>query len=192
MARIGMVIDLDECLGCHSCTVACDQENQVPIGHSYGHVHTVGPIGEYPNLSMYYRPQMCQHCEDPPCVKACPTGASYRREDGLVLYDASKCVGVQTCVPACPYGVRKYDPVARIIEKCWFCAHKLDAGDRPACIKSCVAECRTIGDLDDPDSEVSRLLREAGAENVHTLKDTGNRPKVFYILHEKTAKWQPE
>lgn len=190
MARIGMVIDLDECLGCDTCTVACDQENQVPIGHSYGTVHQVGPIGVFPELEMYYVPQMCQHCDDPPCVTVCPTGASYRRDDGLVLFDDSKCVGVQFCVDACPYAARNYDKEKEIIEKCTFCAHKLDVGENPACVKSCVAECRTIGDFDDPNSKVSKLLRQAGEENVHTLEDTGNRPMIRYILHKKTAKWR--
>ncbi len=106
MTRYTMAIDLDSCIGCHSCAVVCKQENNVGLGTFYSKVLTIGPSGTYPDLEMYYLPVACQHCDNPQCVTVCPTGASYKREDGIVLVDHSKCIGCQYCVMACPYGVR--------------------------------------------------------------------------------------
>ena len=136
MTRYTMAIDLDSCIGCHSCAVVCKQENNVGLGTFYSKVLTIGPSGNYPDLEMYYLPVACQHCENPQCVSVCPTGASYKREDGIVLVDHSKCVGCQYCVMACPYGVRTYDTGKDkgAIEKCTLCAHLVDNGrSRRAC-----------------------------------------------------------
>ena len=124
MTRNIIAIDLDRCIGCHSCAVVCKQENNVGLGTYYNKVLTVGPFGTYPDLEMYYLPVACQHCDNPECVSVCPTGASYRREDGVVLVDHSKCIGCQYCVMACPYGVRAYDTSKDkgVIEKCTMCA----------------------------------------------------------------------
>ena len=181
MTRYSMVIDLDSCIGCHSCAVACKQENNIGLGMFYNKVHTIGPSGTYPDLEMYYLPVACQHCENPECVHVCPTGASYKREDGIVLVDHSKCVGCQLCVMACPYGVRAYDADKDkgIIEKCTMCAHRIDAGDVPACVFHCPGQARHFGDVDDPESEVSKLL---AAKTNHKLVDVGNAPGVTYVM----------
>lgn len=181
MTRNTMVIDLDSCIGCHSCAVVCKQENNVGLGTFYNKVLTVGPSGTYPDLEMYYLPVACQHCDNPQCVHVCPTGASYRREDGIVLVDHSKCIGCQYCVMACPYGVRTYDASEGkgIIEKCTMCAHRVDEGGVPACVFHCPGQARKFGDIEDPESEVSKLI--ASKAN-HKLVDVGNGPGVVYVM----------
>lgn len=181
MTRNIISIDLDSCIGCHSCAVVCKQENGVGLGTYYNKVLTVGPSGTYPDLEMYYLPVACQHCDNPECVHVCPTGASYKREDGVVLVDHSKCIGCQYCVMACPYGVRTYDEGRDkgVIEKCTMCAHLIDKGEKPACVKHCPGQARLFGDLDDPESDVSKLR---ASKTTHKLKDVGNHPGVDYAL----------
>lgn len=181
MTRNIIAIDLDSCIGCHSCAVVCKQENSVGLGTYYNKVLTIGPSGVYPNLEMYYLPVACQHCDNPECVNVCPTGASYKREDGVVLVDHSKCVGCQYCVMACPYGVRTYDASRDkgVIEKCTMCAHLVDKGEKPACVQHCPGQARAFGDLDDPDSDVSKML---AVKHAYKLRDVGNHPGVTYCM----------
>jgi len=185
MSRPILVIDLDACMGCHCCATVCKQENYVGLGARWNQVLEVGPTGTYPDLELYYLPVVCQQCDNPPCVSVCPTGASYRREDGVILVNHSRCIGCQYCVLACPYGSRAYNHEAGIIEKCTLCAHRATKQDGPACIGPCPAQCRSYGDLDDPGSEVSRLVREAG-DHTHHVMDLGNKPVVIYILRNQT------
>ena len=151
------------------------------LGTYYNKVLTVGPSGTYPDLEMYYLPVSCQHCDNPECVSVCPTGASYKREDGIVLVDHSKCIGCQYCVMACPYGVRTYDESRDkgVIEKCTLCAHLVDAGEKPACVKHCPGQARLFGDADDPESDVSKMIAR---KSTHKLTDVGNHPGVTYGL----------
>lgn len=191
MTRKTFVIDLDRCIGCRSCEVACKQENDVVLGSRWNQVIDRGPFGDYPNLEMYYLPTMCQQCDDPECVKVCPTGASYqRKEDGLVLIDREKCIGCKYCIMACPYGVRTFNKEEKVAEKCTTCYHLQAIGEDPACVKVCPAKARFFGDIDDPDSTVSKAIKEAGEENVHSLPNVGNNPSARYILHKSTAKWR--
>lgn len=185
MTRKIISIDLDSCVGCHSCAVVCKQENDVNLGIYYNKVLTVGPTGEFPDLEMYYLPVACQHCENPQCVSVCPTNASYKRDDGVVLVDHSKCIGCQYCVMACPYGVRAYDssPDKGVIEKCTLCAHLIDAGDQPACVKHCPGQARLFGDLDDSESAPAKMN---ASKTTHHLKDVGNHPTVEYGLDRFT------
>lgn len=187
MTRHIIDIDLDSCIGCHSCSVACKQENSAGLGTYYTKVLTVGPNGDYPDLEMYYLPVGCQHCDNPECVSVCPTAASYQREDGIVLVDHSKCIGCQYCVMACPYGVRTYDESREkgVIEKCTMCAHRVDVGEVPACVYHCPGKARIFGDLDDPNSEVSKLRQ---SKKTHQLVDVGNRPGTYFALDKFT--WQ--
>lgn len=189
MAHMSMVIDLDMCIGCESCTVACKQENNVRLGSSWSRVLKMGSYGTYPDLEFYFLPVLCQHCEDPQCVKVCPTGASNQRADGIVLIDKDKCIGCQYCSMACPYGVRSYNIEEGVVEKCTLCAHLVDIGEEPACVKTCIGKCRIFGDIDDPKSEISSKIRGAG-ENLHALADVGNHPSISYILSPRIAKWR--
>jgi len=185
-----MVIDLDRCIGCYSCEIACKMENDVALGVYYNKVLTIGPMGIFPDLTQYYLPTICQQCYNPSCVDVCPTGASYKTSEGVVLVNKELCIGCRYCMMACPYGARSYNAEQKVVEKCTLCEHLTAVGEKPACVKACCGQCRFFGDLDDPNSDVSRVLREAGEANIHSLPDRGNHPSVKYILHRKTATWQ--
>ena len=148
MTRNIIAIDLDSCIGCHSCAVVCKQENNVGLGTYYNKVLTVGPFGTYPDLEMYYLPVQCQHCENPECVKVCPTQASHVTEDGTVQIDKSKCIGCQFCAMACPYGVRYLNEEERVVEKCTLCEQITAQGGLPQCVIQCGGRARFFGDLE--------------------------------------------
>lgn len=209
MSRKCLVVDLDRCSGCDSCTVACKFENNIGLGRNWNRVLAMGPYGEYPDIEAYWLPMHCQQCENAPCAAVCPTGATYRDpENGVVLVDKSKCIGCQYCMYACPYGVRTYNADEGVVEKCTLCNHLtarsdgneniLDSSDPahavPPCVHNCPAKARYFGDLDDPESSVSKAIQEAGgvdSENVHALPDPGNaHPTSLYILSPNTAAWK--
>ncbi len=179
--RWAMLIDLRKCIGCQACTVACKFENNVPEGHFRTWVPDV-EIGTYPDVRRGFLPRLCNHCERPSCIEVCPSGATWQRKDGVVEIDYDICWGCGSCVDACPYDARFINPVTGTAEKCTFCTQRIDQGLLPACVETCVGGARQFGDLNDPDSPVSRALRE---EAVEVLKpETGNEPRVFYIgLH---------
>lgn len=190
MTQKTLVIDLDRCTGCFACEVACKQENHVPLGMHYNKVLSIGPVGTFPDVKQYFLPAVCQVCENAPCVTVCPTGASYRAEDGQIMINKEKCIGCKLCMAAYPYGARSYNEKTHVVEKCTLCNHLQAVGEEPACVKVCCAKARFFGDIDDPESPVSKAVKAAGPENVHTLPDSGNKPTVRYILHKKTAPWQ--
>ena len=153
MARYAIVTDLNRCVGCLACVVACKGANAVPIGSFWNKVLRIGPTpkkdGEgYPNVEMYYLPVQCQHCENPECVKVGPTGASYKAADGTVQIDKEKCIGCQFCAMSCPYGVRYLNEEERVVEKCTLCEQKISQGELPQCVAQCGAHARFFGDLD--------------------------------------------
>lgn len=187
MKQLAIVTDLDRCTGCQACSIACKMENGVPLGAFWTQVYEVGPTGKFPELQMYFLPVACQHCERPACVKVCPTGASHKRRDGIVLIDGEKCIGCQACQRACPYGVRIFDSASQSVKKCTLCAHLVDQGSLPACVKTCTARARIFGDLNDPGSEVARKLRESDGHVYSLLASEGTRPSARYILRRQ--KW---
>ena len=197
MTRNIIDIDLDSCIGCHSCAVVCKQENNVGLGTFYNKVLTVGSSGTYPDLEMYYLPVSCQHCDNPECVSVCPTGASYKRDDGVVLVDHSKCIGCQYCVMACPYGVRYLNEEEKVVEKCTLCEQKLSQGELPQCVSQCGGNARWIGDTEagyesfegseDPLGKRRKMvefLEPFTDADVHKLPDVGNKPSYSYILRD--------
>lgn len=205
--RYGMVIDMKRCVGCMTCTVTCKVANNLPNNILWNRVMTVGgshidtAAGTFPNdIRMQHIPINCQHCDNAPCVAACPTGASYKRaEDGIVLVDADKCIGCRMCMVACPYNARSFNwkepeyyvgyalgdidaPAHQFntVEKCDFCAHRLAKGEVPACMELCPARARFWGDLDDPNSAVSQAIQ--GRQTISLLAEKGTGPAVFYLV----------
>jgi tetrathionate reductase subunit B len=177
--RYAFVIEVDRCINCKACMVACTVENQVPIGQHRNWVAAAPLQGIFPDLAQDYVPGNCMHCDNPPCVQVCPTGASYQRADGLVLIDPTKCIGCKYCISACPYGARYFDETRGVVDKCSACVHRLDAGQPPACVETCIGGARHFGDLNDPTSEVAKLYATGRAHPFHP--ETGTGPKVFYV-----------
>lgn len=207
MARLGFVIDTRNCIACHACAVACKVENNIPDGIWWNRILTEGgenkdtPSGTYPNLSMNNYPLACQHCANPACVKACPVGATYKDPaTGAVRQDYDKCIGCRMCMAACPYtGVRSFNweepkfaigqdmgdlavpkHQKHVVEKCTMCWHRLASGLQPACVEVCPARVRYFGDLDDPESEVSKLIASNG--HVQLLSEKGTDSSVYYLV----------
>ena len=176
--RYGMVIDLRKCLGCHTCSVACKQENAVPLGVWRSWVKQVEK-GRYPYVRKSFLPMLCNNCENPICVTVCPVKASYRRRDGIVLVDPHRCIGCRYCMAVCPYDARYVNPRVNIVEKCYWCDHRVDQGLKPACVRSCSTQARIFGDLNDPGSEIGRLLVSSPAQVIKP--EMGTYPKVFYV-----------
>jgi len=178
MARFGMVIDTARCVGCMDCVIACKTENKVPEGFCRDWIATE-TRGAFPSLHLEIRSERCNHCDEPPCVYCCPTGASHVEGLGhTVQVDQDMCIGCKACLASCPYGARFVNP-GGYADKCTFCLHRVKDGLLPACVSVCPTHCMHFGDLDDPGSEVSRLLV---SRNHHALlPDAGTKPRVFYL-----------
>ncbi len=188
MANYGFAIDLRKCIGCHACTIACKAEHQIPVGVNRCWVKTVEK-GTFPNTRRFFFPVLCNQCDEAPCARICPTNALFKRADGIVDLHGDSCVGCRACMVACPYDQLFIDPNTHTAEKCNFCANRVENRLQPACVSVCPTECRIFGDLDDPESEVARIVqREA-----FTVRkpEKGTIPKVFYIAAEESA-IQPE
>ena len=214
-----IITDLNRCVGCLACSVACKAVNNVPIGSYWNKVVRVGPnpipggSGQYPDVYMYFLPISCQHCENPECVKVCPTEASHVAEDGTIQIDKDKCIGCQFCAMACPYGVRYLNEEERVVEKCTLCEQKIAQGELPQCVTQCGGRARYFGDLEqgiagfegpapidiasrnvDYDATVQSRAKlvdeiESYAESdVYRLPNVGNNPSFVYILRNRT--WQ--
>jgi molybdopterin-containing oxidoreductase family iron-sulfur binding subunit len=207
--RWGMVIDLQKCVGCDSCTVACKAENRTPPGVSYNVVMEV-EHGEFPDVRRTNLPRPCLQCENPPCVQVCPVSATYKMDDGIVNIDYDRCIGCRYCLIACPYGARSSDfgldyadevtgdgavqspeygvdrgprtgkasPVGNA-RKCSYCYHRLQRGEEPACVETCIGDARYFGDLNDPDSEVSELA--ASSRAFRLKEEEGTEPNMYYL-----------
>ncbi len=190
----GMVIDLRKCIGCQACVVACKSENNVPPGVYRTWVQVVetgemrrdarGSIltdaGRFESsVRRSTLPRLCNHCDDPPCVIVCPVKATFKRADGPILIDPTKCIGCGICIQSCPYDARYFHTVQETADKCTLCVHRLDRGMLPACVTSCVARARVFGDLNDPDSAVSRILAQHPTDRL--LEHLGTDPQIFYI-----------
>jgi Fe-S-cluster-containing dehydrogenase component/formate-dependent nitrite reductase membrane component NrfD len=176
--RYGFIIDNRKCIGCHACTVACKTENRVPLGVNRTWVKCVEK-GRFPHVRRFFQVNRCNHCDRPPCVEICPVNAMYRRKDGIVDFNSAKCMGCQACVQACPYDAIYIDPDRHTAAKCHFCAHRIDAGLEPACVAVCPQRAIIAGDIDEPESEVARLLAR---QTVQVRKpEQRTRPKLYYI-----------
>ncbi len=179
-------------------------QNRVPDGMMWNRVITEGAdvldgaVGTYPRLSRTYLPIACQHCENPACLRVCPTGATYKDDKGRVEVDYEKCIGCRMCMAACPYNARVFnwnDPAFKpdfaygddsvpvrtkgVVEKCTLCKERTDRDEEPMCVQNCPYEARIFGDLDDPNSEISRVVREKEADIL--LPEQGTRPQIYYF-----------
>jgi Fe-S-cluster-containing dehydrogenase component len=233
MARWSMVIDLDKCVGCQACSLACKAENNVPHGSPheqkrhhdmYWHKVIAATEGEYPAVNTQIIPMPCMHCEHPPCVNVCPSKATFVRGDGIVMQNFRRCLGCRYCIVACPYGARNFNfkdqadeeyqrpdlppdldlgyvshigpwpyphRTRGVVEKCTYCFHRVDQalengweigspdGVVPACVEACPTEARYFGDLDNPESTVSKLL--ASRTYIKLREEMATSPKTIYL-----------
>ena len=212
MTQLALVIDLNVCVGCHACVTSCKQWNTSgsagplvdapaysaePSGTFFNRVLSF-EVGDYPQTQTVHFPKSCVHCEEPPCVPVCPTGASYKRaEDGIVLVDYDKCIGCNYCAWACPYGVRELDEQRKVMTKCTLCVDRVtdqslpEAERKPACVTACPTNARLFGDVHDPDSEVSVAIRERGGYTL--MPEQGTLPANHYLPRRRQdAKTDPE
>jgi Fe-S-cluster-containing dehydrogenase component/formate-dependent nitrite reductase membrane component NrfD len=184
MTKYAFVIDQRKCIGCHACTVACKAEHDVPIGVYRTWVKYIEK-GEFPNSRRYFLVNRCNHCDNAPCVSICPTKALYKRKDGIVDFDSSRCIGCKSCMQACPYDALYIDPYSHTAAKCNYCAHRTEVGIEPACVVVCPERAIIAGDLQNPDSEIARIVAR---EPVRTRKpEQGTGPNVYYLGAEETA-----
>jgi Fe-S-cluster-containing dehydrogenase component/formate-dependent nitrite reductase membrane component NrfD len=178
------VIDQRKCIGCHACTVACKEENRVPLGAFRTWVKYV-ERGTFPDTRRHFAVLRCNHCDNAPCVTICPTVALYRRPDGIVDLDGARCIGCKSCMHACPYDALYIDPTTHTAAKCHYCAHRVEVGLEPACVIVCPEQAIIAGDLDDPATTIARLVAR---EPVQVRKaEQRTRPKVFYVGADTAA-----
>jgi len=205
MPKYGFVIDLKRCYGCYACQMNCKAERLTPPGVAWSRV-LKGERGKYPAVIRQALPILCMQCEEPECMKVCPTKATKQREDGVVIVDEEQCVGCKYCAIACPYGARNfvekwtsYFPADQALSpleehakkhwvekfgegsatKCDFCIERVDKGLLPACVEGCPANARFFGDLEDPESDVSRLVKTERGFQV--APEFGTNPRVYYL-----------
>jgi Fe-S-cluster-containing dehydrogenase component/formate-dependent nitrite reductase membrane component NrfD len=172
------VIDERRCIGCHACTVACKSENQVPLGVTRTFVKQV-ETGVFPSVQRHFQVTRCNQCSDAPCVNVCPTAAMFQRPDGIVDFNRDICIGCKACIAACPYDAIYIDPETHSAEKCNFCSHRIDIGLEPSCVVACPTQAIIIGNMNDPESKVSRLIATEKTQVRRPEKNTA--PKLFYV-----------
>ncbi len=215
MARWGMVIDAKKCIGCWACTMACIEEHFLPPNILWNRV-LIGESGKYPSVVKEMYPVLCNHCKDAVCVEVCPTGATFKREDGIVVIDYDKCMGCRYCLIACPYqqrtpykddkaeyfpgqGLTQFEILGKeiypfqtgTVVKCSFCVERIEEGQKrglkpgvdrdatPACVNICPVQARIFGDLDNPYSNVAKLIKERKGYQMHP--EFGTDPSVYYL-----------
>jgi Fe-S-cluster-containing dehydrogenase component len=203
----GFIVDTTSCIGCGMCVQACKTENHVPdecyrtwveryIITADEKVHVDSPYGALHGFTSaavagqiekaFFVPKLCNHCAEANCVQVCPVGATYTTSEGMVLVDEKQCVGCGYCVQACPYGARYMHPVRHTADKCTWCYHRVKKGLKPACVVVCPVKARQFGNMNDPQSDISRILQEG---RISVLKpETGNNPKTFYVGLDKEVR----
>jgi len=184
LTKLGFVIDHRKCIGCHACTLACKSENDVPVGTFRTWVKYIEK-GEFPNTRRFFTVLRCNHCTNAPCVTICPTTALYKRPDGIVDFDNSRCIGCKSCMQACPYDALYIDPNTHTAAKCHFCAHRTEVGLQPACVVVCPEQAIVAGDLDDPTSRIAQLV--ARETTIVRRPEQGTKPNVYYVGADDAA-----
>lgn len=191
-AGYAMVIDVDKCIGCGKCVIACKTENHVPMELPISRTWIEGYLdnkkvvmntGENPFLKFkakngFYVPKLCNHCANAPCVNVCPVYARFHTREGVVLVDKETCIGCKYCITACPYGATFVNPEEKVTDKCTFCYHRIVRGLKPACVLVCPTSARKFGELEEG-SEIYEILKRG---RVKVLKpEAGTLPRVFYL-----------
>src|SRR4051794_20761999 len=184
MPTFGFLIDNRKCIGCHACTVACKSEHEVPIGVDRTWVKYIEK-GEFPNTRRMFTVMRCNHCDWAPCVTICPTTALYKRADGIIDFNNERCIGCKACMQACPYDALYIDPESNTAAKCNYCTHRVEVGLEPSCVIVCPERAIVAGDLDDPVSEISRLINRFPTQVRKPEK--GTKPKLYYIDGDEAA-----
>jgi Fe-S-cluster-containing dehydrogenase component/formate-dependent nitrite reductase membrane component NrfD len=180
----GFIIDNRKCIGCHACTVACKAEHEVPVGVNRTWVKYIEK-GSFPDTRRLFSVMRCNHCADAPCVEICPVTALFTRKDGIVDFDDRRCIGCKACTQACPYDALYMHPDTHTSAKCNYCTHRVDIGLEPACVNVCPEHAIISGDMDNPETEISKLLAR---ETVSVRKpEKGTKPKLFYIDGDKAS-----
>lgn len=177
MPRYGIAVDTTKCIGCHACRVACQNQNDLKFNEAFNWIKE-RDTGKFPAYGSEFVPVQCNHCQNAPCQRVCPTGATYTTAEGVVLVNPKTCVGCKYCMEACPYKVRIIKHHEGIVDKCRFCIEMVREGGIPACVTTCPTQVRVFGDLDDPNSEISRFVTEFRAQPLRP--DLGTHPKIFY------------
>lgn len=180
--RYGFVIDQTTCIGCHACTVACKTEHQVPLGVNRTWVKYVEQ-GTWPDTKRSFSVMRCNHCADAPCVTICPTSALYKRRDGIVDFDTSRCIGCKSCMQACPYDALYIDPDEHTAQKCNYCVHRVEVGIEPACVVVCPEQAIIAGDLDNPETKIAQMV--AAGDLTQRAVERGTKPHLWYKGVEK-------
>ncbi len=183
--RLAMVIDAAKCFDCKACLIACKEENDVPAGFWRNWIRD---DSQGTARRTQFQPGQCMQCDEPSCVAACPVGATFKRADGVVVIDPKICIGCGNCVTACPYGARYRYPATKKADKCDFCSHRLAQGRAPACVETCPTKARVFGDLNDPESEAARLVKEK--KTIQVLAPfSAVRPNTYYLEGTTILGW---
>ncbi|MDA0590457.1 MAG: twin-arginine translocation signal domain-containing protein [Planctomycetota bacterium] len=180
--KFGWFVDTRRCFGCHGCEVSCKAENDVPLGNFIRQTF-YKDVGEFPKVARMFLPMACQHCEDAPCIKACPCGALGKAEGGSVIIDYETCCGHGTCAEVCPYGAIYIDPVANQAVKCHNCYHRTELDMEPACVPTCPSEALYFGDLNDAESKISVAMKDAeenGVELQQLRPEKETKPRMWF------------
>jgi Fe-S-cluster-containing dehydrogenase component/formate-dependent nitrite reductase membrane component NrfD len=184
MTKYAFVIDQRKCIGCHACTVACKAEHDIPIGVNRTWVKYIEK-GTFPNTRRYFLVTRCNHCDNAPCVTICPTKALYKRADGIVDFDSTRCIGCKSCMQACPYDALYIDPYSHTAAKCNYCAHRTEVALEPACVVVCPEHAIIAGDMHNPNTEIAQLVAR---QPVRVRKpEQGSGPNVYYLGAEEAA-----
>jgi tetrathionate reductase subunit B len=170
MTRYGIAINLAICTRCRACIIACKTEHQISTGKHSGHeYHRIKVLeyeeGKFPKVKRIFAPIFCMQCDNAPCIDVCPIeGALFRRKDGAIVVEGDKCIGCKYCIQVCPYDAFYFNEEERIVDKCDFCAERLDQGIDPACVATCMNRAIVFGDLDNPESEISKMIKKSNAK----------------------------
>ena len=184
--KYGIVIDSSRCIDCKACLIACKVENQLPEGYWRNWIKSLWDMQG--SQRSEFQPGQCMQCENPSCVAACPVGATYKGKNGIVVIDAKTCIGCGNCISACPYGARYRNTAQHIADKCDFCMHRVERGEEPACVTTCPTKTRIFGDLNDPESEVSRLVNTGKLVQV-IAPHVNTKPHIYYHAGTRLLDW---